>query len=136
FRDRGAPVHHETSPLADPALFPLLVERGYHPVEFTSVMYRPIARDVELAPSNSAMVVRRVEGDNVDRWARTAADGWRSEGANLGEFILEISRLQRVMDDAYQFLAELDGEPVAAGSLSIHDGIGLLAGASTIPSGR
>jgi hypothetical protein len=42
FHARGAPAYHEVSPLADPALVPLLNERGYQPFEFTSVMYRPI----------------------------------------------------------------------------------------------
>src|SRR6476660_4587436 len=37
FRDRGAPVFHEVSPLADPATLALLTERGYQPFEFTSV---------------------------------------------------------------------------------------------------
>jgi len=42
FGERGAPSHHEVSPLADPAVVPLLTGRGYQPFEFTSVMYRPL----------------------------------------------------------------------------------------------
>jgi len=38
--------------------------------------------------------------------------------------------------DATCFLATLDDEPVATGVLSIHRGVALLAGASTIPSAR
>src|SRR5579859_8087238 len=34
FRDRGAPVYHEVSPLADPSALALLNERRYHPFEF------------------------------------------------------------------------------------------------------
>jgi GNAT superfamily N-acetyltransferase len=34
------------------------------------------------------------------------------------------------------FLAELDGQPVAAGGLSIAEGTALLAGASTLPAAR
>ena len=34
------------------------------------------------------------------------------------------------------FLAELDGEPIAAGALNIGNGVALLAGASTIPAAR
>jgi GNAT superfamily N-acetyltransferase len=34
------------------------------------------------------------------------------------------------------FLAELDGEPVAAGALNITNGVALLSGASTIPAAR
>src|SRR5262249_8522456 len=49
FRERGAPVHHEISPLADMALVTLLNERGYEPFEFTSILFRPIPRDIELA---------------------------------------------------------------------------------------
>ena len=47
-RERGAPVFHEVSPLADATLVAQLSERGYHPFEFTSVLYRPIARDAGL----------------------------------------------------------------------------------------
>jgi len=42
FTERGAPVYHEVSPLADEKLVPMLSARGYKPFEFTSVMYRPI----------------------------------------------------------------------------------------------
>src|SRR4029077_19284422 len=39
YHERGAPVYHEVSPIADAALLAQLVERGYHPIEFTSVLY-------------------------------------------------------------------------------------------------
>jgi len=42
FFDRGAPADHEVSPQADPATLQLLTERGYRPIEFTSVMFRPV----------------------------------------------------------------------------------------------
>src|SRR5262249_32857769 len=50
FQKRGAHVHHEVSPMADPALLALLNERGYQPIELTSVMYRPVWRGVRIAP--------------------------------------------------------------------------------------
>jgi hypothetical protein len=34
------------------------------------------------------------------------------------------------------FIAELDGRPIAAAALAIHEGVALLAGASTIPMDR
>lgn len=46
FKERGAPVLHEVSPLADASLVSLLNERGYQPLEFTSVMYRPLTREI------------------------------------------------------------------------------------------
>ena len=42
FQQRSAEVHHEISPLAAPALLPHLNGRGYLPIEFTSVMFRPV----------------------------------------------------------------------------------------------
>ncbi len=42
YAERGAPVFHEVSPLADAGLPALLARRGYRPCEFTSVLYRPI----------------------------------------------------------------------------------------------
>src|SRR5918997_3067416 len=43
FSGRGAPVFHEVSPLADAKLVALLNGRGYHPIEFTSAMFRPLS---------------------------------------------------------------------------------------------
>src|SRR6185503_15204375 len=61
FDERGAETHHEVSPLAEPALVPLLNERGYQPFEFTSVMYRSIADQAGLnacttSPTDSTAV--------------------------------------------------------------------------------
>ena len=39
FRDRGAEVFHEVSPLADPVVLGLMAEREYQPIELTSVMH-------------------------------------------------------------------------------------------------
>src|SRR5262249_33954673 len=46
FQKRGAPVIHEVSPLADAGVLALLKRRSYRPVEFSSVMYRPIRADL------------------------------------------------------------------------------------------
>src|SRR5215211_616089 len=49
FQSRGAEVFHEVSPLADSSALALLNERGYQPIEFTSVMFRPIRPGLRLA---------------------------------------------------------------------------------------
>ncbi len=53
FEDRGAPVFHEVSPLAEPSLIPLLNARGYQPIELTTVMYKEIGdlRDGRVSPN-------------------------------------------------------------------------------------
>jgi GNAT superfamily N-acetyltransferase len=136
FRERGAEVHHEISPLVAPALLPHLNGRGYLPIEFTSVMFRPAAGALPAAPTATGLRVRRIEADEADLWARVAAEGWSSESADLVPFILEMGQISARAEGTFCFLAELDGEPVAAGGLSLGEGVALLAGASTIPAAR
>lgn len=137
FRERGAPVFHEISPLAEASLLPLLNERGYQPLEFTSVMFRPISIEGDSlpAPRNDRVSVRVVGEDEHELWAQTAARGW-SEFTEFAEQILELSRVSAKRAGAASFLAEIEGEPIATGGLGICDGVVLLAGASTVPEGR
>lgn len=135
FRSRGAGVFHEVCPLADSSLLPLLNERGYQPIEFTSVLYRPIQADLQLAAGrNERITVRRTEPADHDLWARTAAEGW-SEYSELAEFLDEMGKVS-AKRAAPNFLAELDGKAIATGAMNICEGVALLAGASTIPEGR
>ena len=158
FHERGAETHHEVSPLADPALVPLLNERGYQPFEFTSVMYRPIAdqagrqacttsaTDSERAGTASTTdsdvmqafrpAVRQVGDDDRDHglYARVAAEGWRDLG--YADFMLEIGRVSANTDGLHLFVAESEGTAIAAGAVHLRDGVAHLAGASTVPEGR
>ena len=144
FVERGAPVHHEVSPLADDKLVPMLTARGYRPFEFTSVMYQPISVG-EPEPRASegreagagmrpAVTVRIVEADDLEVFARTSAAGWSQSG--FGDFIFEMARANAASEGVSLFLAELDGQPIATAALSVVDGVAHLAGASTIPEGR
>jgi hypothetical protein len=136
FQRRGAHVHHEVSPLADASLLTLLNGRGYQPIELTSVMYRPIESGVQLAsPRNEEVKSRLMREGEEDLWARTAARGW-SELTEFADMILELSNITATRTGGLSFLAELDGRPIATGVMFIHDGVALLAGASTIPEGR
>ncbi len=136
FLQQGAQVHHEISPMADASLLALLTERGYRPIELTSVMYRPIRRCVELSsPRNEKVQARMMRTGEEELWAQTAAKGW-SESTELADTILELMYIVAKRQGGLPFLAELDGQAVAAGALFIHDGVALLAGASTIPEGR
>jgi GNAT superfamily N-acetyltransferase len=55
FRERGAPVYHEVSPLADPAVVALLTSRGYQPFEFTSVLFRPVSGETPTPASTAEL---------------------------------------------------------------------------------
>jgi hypothetical protein len=136
FAQRGAPVCHEVSPLADMSLLALLNERGYQPIEFTSILCRPITAETNLIASrNERLRVRPVAEDEYDLWAETAARGW-SESPELADYMLTLSQIGAHRKHAVSFIAELNGRPIATGAMSMIGGVALLAGASTIPEGR
>lgn len=136
FQGRGAPVFHEISPLADSTLFPLLHARGYEAFEFTSVMYRPLLTPDDAEGQRApAVVVRPALPHEHELWAQTAADGW-SELKELSGLMMDLGRITAARQGGTIFFAEIDGRPVATGALSLHDGVALLAGASTVPSAR
>ena len=135
FRERGAPGLHEVSPLADADLLPLLIQRGYVPCELSSVMFRPLAPGLERAsPVNPRLRARAIREGEQDLWAATAARGW-ADAASL-QMVQDLMGISARRSGGHMFLAELDGKAVAAGALSIHQGVALLAGASTIPGAR
>jgi GNAT superfamily N-acetyltransferase len=135
FRSRGAEVLHEVCPLADSSVFELIGERYYRPVEFSSVLYRPIDAQLRLdAPRNEAIKVRLVETNEVDLWAQTACEGW-SEFTEVADFLRELNEVV-AHSTSLSFLAELDDRPIATGALTIAGDVALLAGASTVPSAR
>jgi hypothetical protein len=134
-KGRGADVFHEVSPLADPTTFALLNERGYRPIEFTSVLFRPINPDVVLSASPNRNVKVRVTSENEKAlWSDVAFEGW-SEFTELSDFLRDMGKVH-ACSRSPSFLAELDDQPIATGMLTIHEGVALLAGASTIPTAR
>ena len=131
FASRGAPAFHEVSPMAPPETLEVFARRGYRPVELTSVLYQPIA-----AVQSDTRIATRIIGPGEEQlWSATAAEGW-SHIPGLADFMLDIGRVTAGAHGTHAFLAELDGRPIGTGALAIHDGIALLAGASTIPSAR
>ena len=135
FRARGAQVFHEVSPLADPATLGLLNGRGYQPVEFTSVMFRPTGTGARLAESRGGDIRVRVAGPGEQElWAQTSARGWSESG--FGDFMLGLARVGAARANGLSFIAESDGRAVATGALSICEGVALMAGASTVPEAR
>jgi GNAT superfamily N-acetyltransferase len=134
FQQRRAPVHHEVSPIVSQELLAELHRRGYYPIEHSSVLVRPV---MGLATSAEPTVqVRQIGEDEVDLWARVAAEGWGTESAELATFVEDLGRVTARADGARAFFAFIGGEPVAAGGLFFHEDVALLSGASTIPSAR
>src|SRR5690242_1699520 len=69
YRKHQSPVFHEVSPIADPATLALLNERGYHPMELSSVMFRPIRRNAPQTTRNDKITVRLIKDGEHELWA-------------------------------------------------------------------
>ncbi len=133
FAAHDVPSEHEVSPLALGDALAVLSRRGYEPFELTSVLYQPTAGlQAAAAPG---LTVRVIGADEADAWAGVAADGW-GDTPEVVPFVHAIGGVYARMSEAQCFLVEHDGRAAAAGVLAIHDGVALLAGASTRPAHR
>jgi len=134
FRGHSAPVMHEVSPFAGVDALGLLCNRGYQPLELSSVMYRAVEKPVE---SRVAGVNVRIAGpDETELWSRISAKGWAHDHPELEEFLLQFGAMTADREQSVCFLGEVDGQPGAAGVLSMHEGVALFGGSSTVPELR
>jgi GNAT superfamily N-acetyltransferase len=132
FAKHGADVFHEVAPLADPSVLSLLPARGYVPVEQTTILHLALGPALSLpARHDAAVTVRPITPDEVDAWAATSAEGW-GETPELAEFMRAFGRIIGHSRGVSCFVAVLDGRAVATGAMAMHDGVALLAGASTV----
>jgi GNAT superfamily N-acetyltransferase len=138
FAARGTDVNHEVSPLADAALLAMLHERGYRPVELTTVLHRALTPESLPEPRTGGTGVvstRTVAVGEVMAWAEASARGW-GELPEVAAFMKDFGVITGRSRGTTCFVAELEGEVVATGALVMHGGVALLAGASTIPAWR
>jgi GNAT superfamily N-acetyltransferase len=139
FADRGEVPRLHLCPHADPSLNDLARERGFGIQRFMDVLYRPIAADEDLDPDpGAAVVVRRVDPedqDQVERIARLVARGF-ADGADPGPDDLRLERLLITQPGGATFVAELDGQPVGAGTCALGGGGVALFAASVLPELR
>jgi GNAT superfamily N-acetyltransferase len=134
FLEREAPVLHEVSPFAGVAALDLLCRRGYRPMELSSVLFQPVEPPAAMANPN--VTVRMIGAEETELWSGISARGWAHDHPELIEFLTEFGALTAGREQTACFLAEADGQPGAAGVLSIHEGVALFAGASTVPELR
>lgn len=133
FSDRGATTYHEVSPLADRTLS-VLFARGYEPFEWSSVLYQSLHERASWRPSQKVRI-RLTDRSEQESWVETAAEGW-SETPELQAFMLGFGRVTAAAEGMRAFVAEADDRAIATAAMMLHDGVAILAGASTIPSAR
>lgn len=134
FRERGADPMHEVSPLAGVETSALLAARGYRPIELSTVLVQPIAEAPEPAPV-AGLTVRTIDAADHAAWVETAVLGWASDPV-FAQVIRELSEVVVQNCAMTNFWIERDGVPISTGSMGIHEGVALLAGASTVPGAR
>jgi GNAT superfamily N-acetyltransferase len=134
FLDRRAQVLHEVSPLVGVAALDLLCARQYRPIEISSVMHRPVEKPA--AEDWGDVRVRVTSAEEASVWAAVSAKAWSHEHPELLDFVLQTGAISSVREQSPCFLAEIEGQPGAAASLCIHNGVALFAGAATIPQMR
>ncbi len=134
FFDRGAPANHEVSPHAGVATLELLCARNYKPIEISNVLYRPVEKPA--ADSAANITARVIRPDEAQLWSDISAKGWSHEHPELLDFLQQVGAILAAREHSVCFLGEVDGQPGAAGALSIHDGVALFAGSATVPELR
>ncbi|HET7504811.1 MAG TPA: GNAT family N-acetyltransferase [Kofleriaceae bacterium] len=134
FETRGAAPMHEVSPLGGVATFALLVERGYRPIELSTVLVQATDGRVE-APSSPTLRVRAIGPADHRAWIDTSAIGWSDDPA-IARIVRPLAEIATANPAMVHYVVERDGAPIATASMGTHEGVALLAGASTIPSGR
>ena len=140
FAERGADTFHEVCPLSDASALTLLPERGYRPIEQSTVLWQPLRAPAVSAHDASAHdaltpVVRRIDAGELLTWADHSARGWGAT-ANQADFMRSFGAVTGSARGTICFVAELAGAIIGTAALNLHDGVALLAGASTLPEFR
>lgn len=134
FAARSVPTAHEVSSFAAPITWQELSARGYSPIETSTVLIRPTAHPP--TPPAERVRARRVGPEETTTWSRVMIEGLGSESAELVDAVRDLIPVMAQSQGAHCFLAELEGEPISAGILSVQNGVAVLGGASTIPAAR
>jgi hypothetical protein len=136
FVERGSDTFHEICTLADISLLGLLSERGYRPIELSSVLFRPLDDVAQGGFGDGSIQVRQIHGEEHQLWAQTAANGWADAAPGLEDLLLDLGRINPHRLNTRCFLAEKQGQAIAAAALFACDRIAVLAGACTVPKWR
>lgn len=135
FTERGAPTHHEVSPLAGQAVFDRLQDRGYRAIELTSILVRPLSDLRADLRDEPRLAVRGIEPGEEALFADLSARGW-SQTVEFADMIRDFASVGAARENGWSFFAEWDGQPIATASLAIEARVAVLAGASTLPQAR
>lgn len=134
YHRRCASARVVVCPLADPSLVSEMASRGFALTEFEQVMVRDLQNPAGGSPSPS-IVVSLARPDELDEYIDAVGPSFTPDGVVSPEMRTMMSGIF-LMKDARVFLARIEGQAVGGGSLLIHQGLAMLAGAATKPEHR
>ena len=115
FFARGASANHEVSPHAGPSVPGLLCARQYRPIEISNVLYQAVQKP---AGEDCGAIVRVASLGEQECWTNINARGWDHEHPEVLDFLLRTTAIAFAREGSVCFLAEIDGQTGAAGSLA------------------
>lgn len=135
YRSRNEAVRVETAPLADPTFIEQFGQRGYRVTEFSNVMARLVSDYAGEPEAPPGVAVEKVGKDQIEMWVQTVAQGFAEQFPVSGE-LLEVMKMFALAPKTECYLARVDGKIAGGATLTIHDGVAGLFGASTLPVAR
>ncbi len=135
FSSRNAPCYHEVSPLAGIETYALLFDRGYRPIELTTVLMQRLDETSAFPPASPDINVGITEAKDEKLWVEASGLGW-ANGSFVADTIRGIGQVAFKNQATLSFGAVYEGQFIATGSLGIVGDVALLAGASTVPAYR
>ena len=133
FQSRNVPVRVRVSPLADPQSLRLLRERSYVVDSFMNVYARHIEPLGKAPPPIPGLSIAVANEEQARLWFESeGAGGDWAEPDGVSFMAIRCTRKAGTR----LFVAWMDGQPVAAGALEVHDGLAALMAASTLPAFR
>lgn len=138
YAERGAPVELDLCPFADPTLAGRLFDRGYRPDHFEQALVCPIDADVAareiLAPEGMALGLAD-KGDPGEAYGALMSAAFDMPDT-FRDALLEAGRIAATAEAVHVYFARQGEDVVAAGAMSIHEGVVSLFGAATLPEHR
>jgi GNAT superfamily N-acetyltransferase len=135
FDSRGAACNVEHCPHADGSVARHYARRGYHPIEFSNTLFRQLSPREVLPPLPDGVEVRPVGLAETDLWAETVCRGFSADYPVTPELLETVSCFAQNPATAC-FLAFVREKPAGGAAVCLHEGVGVVNGASTLPEFR
>lgn len=132
---RGLPGFWWVSPIAQPHdLASRLLAKGFQPVGEMPAMALDLERMTPAATPANIRVVRVRDQAMLDAWIRITSDG-SDFPPPVARALIERDQ-STLSPELWRYLGLLDGEPVAASSIGLTDGVAGLYAVATLPEYR